>query len=304
MRKFTPSALIRPILECLSEASSDMSNQEIGEKVAGLLKLSKEDVNEMSAPLQGKTRFKANLDSTLITLKGASLLEGSHGSHRITNEGKEFLHSRTGKEITRREVVALWEQQRDDKEGFPASVTDEEKDVEKIPEEQIADVYNQWRDELAIDLRNRIKGIKPGDFEKLVAELLVKMGYGRGEVVGGPGDGGVDAIMTQDRLGLEKVLVQAKRYKTSSVPPNDIRAFNDVLKGRKGVFVTSSTFTKTAREEAAINLELIDGPKLVDLMIEYDLGLIKKATYEIREVDENFRLFKQDKESDEGLDDN
>lgn len=299
MGKFTPTALIRPILECLSEASSYMSNQEIGKKVAGLLNLSKEEVEEMSAPLRGKTRFKANLDSTLITLKGASLLEGPYGKNGITAEGKEFLHTHTGKKITRREVVALGEQQRDDKEDFPASVTDDE----KIPEEQIVDVYNQWRDELAIDLKSRIEGISSDDFEELVAELLVKMGYGRGEVVGGPGDGGVDAIMTQDRLGLEKVLVQAKHYKTSSVPPNDIRAFNDVLKGRKGVFVTSSTFTKTAREETAINLELIDGPKLIDLMIEYDLGLIKKATYEIREVDENFRLFKQDKESDEGLDD-
>lgn len=303
MGEFKPSALIRPILEYLSGASSHVSNQKIGKEVAGLLKLSEDDVNEMSAPLRGKTRFRANLDSVLNSLKKARLLEGPHGKNGITAEGKEFLHSRTGKKITRREVVALWEQQRDGKEDFSASVTDEEKDDEKIPEEQIADVYNQWRDELASDLRSRIAGISDGDFENLVAELLVKMGYGRGEVVGGPGDGGVDAIMTQDRLGLEKVLVQAKHYKTSSVPPKDIREFNDVLKGRKGVFVTSSTFTKNAKEEAAINLELIDGPKLIDLMIEYDLGLIKKATYEIREVDENFRLFKQDKESDEGLDD-
>lgn len=294
MGEFKPSELIRPILEYLSTVRSQVSNQEIGKEVAGLLKLSEEDVNEMSAPLRGKTRFRANLDSVLNSLKKARLLEGPHGKNGITAEGKEFLHSRTGKKITRREVVVLWEQQRDDKEDFPASVTDDE----KIPEEQIADVYNQWRDELASDLRSRIKGISDKDFEKLVAELLVKMGYGRGEVVGGPGDGGVDAIMTQDRLGLEKVLVQAKRYTTLSVPPNDIRAFNDVLKGRKGVFVTSSTFTKTAREEAAINLELIDGVKFIDLMIEYNLGLIKKATYEIREVDENFRLFKQDKESD------
>lgn len=298
----TPSELNRPILECLSEASSDMSNQKIGKEVAGLLKLSEEDVNEMSAPLQGKTRFKSNLDSVLIALKGAGLLEGPYGKYRITNEGKNFLRSHPG-EITTRKVSALRNQQKDGKEDFPASVTDEEKDVEKIPEEQIADVYNQWRDILAIDLRDRIKGIKPKHLEKLVVELLVKMGYGRGEVLGGPGDGGVDAIMTQDRLGLEKVLVQVKHYRTRSVPPKDIREFNDVLKTRKGVFVTSSTFTKDAKEAAEINLELIDGPKLVDLMIEYDLGLIKKATYEIREVDENFRLFKQDKESDEGLDD-
>ena len=296
MGKFTPTALIRPILECLSEASSYMSNQEIGKKVAGLLNLSKEEVEEMSAPLRGKTRFKANLDSTLITLKGASLLEGPYGKNGITAEGKEFLHSRAGKKITRREVVALWEQQRDGKENSSASVTDEEKDDEKIPEEQIADAYNQWRDELASDLRSRIKGIKPKDFEKLVAELLVKMGYGRGEVVGGSSDGGVDAIMTQDRLGLEKVYIQIKHW-NKKISPKAIREFNGVLSelGKpKGVFVTSSTFTKNAKEEAAINLELIDGPKLIDLMIEYDLGLIKKATYEILEVDENFRLFKQD----------
>lgn len=290
----TPSELIRPILEYLSTVSSHVSNQKIGKEVAGLLNLSEDDVNEMSAPLRGKPRFSANLDSTLITLKGASLLEGPRGNHGITAEGKEFLHSRTGKKITRREVVALWEQQRDDKENSSAFVTDDE----KIPEEQIADVYNQWRDELAIDLKSRIEGISWDDFEKLVAELLVKMGYGQSEITGGPGDKGIDAIITQDRLGLEKVLVQAKHYKTSSVPPKDIREFNGVLKGRKGVFVTSSTFTKDAKEEAAANnIELIDGVKFIDLMIEYDLGLIKKATYEIREVDENFRLFKQDKES-------
>ncbi len=298
----TPSKLNRPILEYLSTVSSPVSNQKIRKEVADLLNLSKEDVNEMSAPLQGKTRFRANIDSVLIALKGAGLLEGPHGKHRITNEGKNFLRSHSG-EIATREVSALRKQQRDGKEDFPASVTDEERDVEKIPEEQIADVYNQWRDILAIDLRSRIEGISDKDFENLVAELLVKMGYGRGEVVGGPGDGGVDAIMTQDRLGLEKVLVQAKHYKTSSVPPKDIREFNDVSKGHKGVFITSSTFSPAAKKEAKSNYELIDGPKLIDLMIEYDLGLIKKATYEIREVDENFHLFKQDKESDEGLDD-
>lgn len=291
----TPTALIRPILECLSETNSSMSNREIGEKVARLLNLSDADVNEMSAPLGGKTRFKTNLDSMLITLKGASLLEGSHGKNGITAEGKEFLRSRPG-EITRREVVARWEQQRDDKENFPASVTDDE----KIPEEQIADVYNQWRDELAIDLRGRIEGISDEDFEKLVVELLVKMDYGRGEVVGGPGDGGIDAIMTQDRLGLEKVYIQIKHYK-NPVQVKEIREFNGVLSelgNAKGVFVTSSTFTGPAEQAAANNLELIEGAKLIDLMIEHSLGLINEATYEIKEIDKNFRFFKQDKESD------
>ena len=165
------------------------------------------------------------------------------------------------------------------------------------PDEQIEVTYEQLRNKLADELLETVKAVSPERFEDLVVELLVKIGYGRGRRVGRSGDGGIDGIVTQDRLGFEKVYIQAKRWDTAQIGEPEIRNFSGSLDphgATRGVFITTSRFSEAARrtaDDAARNnktILLIDGPKLVRLMIEYGVGVITKTVYEIKEIDENY----------------
>ena len=137
----------------------------------------------------------------------------------------------------------------------------------------------------------------PAQFERLVVNLLEQMGYGEGKVVGRSGDGGIDGIISQDALGLEKVFVQAKRYTAGSVGEPEIRNFSGSLDAQgasKGVFITTSTFSSTARQTAqtisAGNkfIRLVDGTELTQLMIRHGVGVVTERTYEIKKLDENY----------------
>ena len=130
-----------------------------------------------------------------------------------------------------------------------------------------------------------------------MVDLLVKMGYGQGEAVGRSGDGGIDGIINQDALGLEKVYVQAKRYTAGAVGEPEIRNFSGSLDAKgatKGVFITTSTFSSAARQTAqtisAGNkfIRLVDGNELAQLMIRHGIGVVTEYTYEIKKLDENY----------------
>ena len=148
-----------------------------------------------------------------------------------------------------------------------------------------------------MELLERVKTMPPASFEQLVVHLLSKMGYGQGETVGQTGDGGIDGIINQDALGLEKVYIQAKRWEENQVGDREIRNFSGSLDGEgatKGVFITSSTFSKRARERAkSISqgnkfIRLIDGKELVRLMVNHDVGVVLKIRYDVKQLDENF----------------
>ena len=134
----------------------------------------------------------------------------------------------------------------------------------------------------------------PASFEQLVVNLLEQMGYGRGEVTRQGSDEGIDGIISQDALGLEKVYIQAKRWGDNSVGAPQIDGFAGSLdrKGAsKGVFITSSTFTRAALDGADQStklIRLIDGEELVRLMMRYGVGVITKERYDVRQIDENF----------------
>ncbi len=157
----------------------------------------------------------------------------------------------------------------------------------------------QQEQALASDILDRIRQISPRGFEELILKLLDKMGYGFEEGsskhLGGSGDGGVDGVVERDALGLDRVYIQAKRYQDGSpVPPAAIQAFSGSLNMKrveKGLFVTSSSFTKKAKEAAeklTQNIVLIDGKGLVSLMIKHNVGVRVKATYELKDEDEDF----------------
>lgn len=180
---------------------------------------------------------------------------------------------------------------------MPASVTVEE-DVEMTPDEQMESAYKQFQERLVDELSDSIAAISPEGFEKLVVALLVKMGYGQPEErLKSSRDGGIDGVIKQDALGLEKVYVQAKRWNKGQVGDVEIRSFSGSLDphgATKGVFITNSTFSQTAKQTAkniSVGnkvIRLIDGPKLASLMIEHGVGVVNEYTYNLKKLDENY----------------
>lgn len=170
----------------------------------------------------------------------------------------------------------------------------------ETPEELIEGGARAIRKELAEEILQRIKGCPPAFFERLVVELLVKMGYGgtrqdAGRAIGRSGDEGIDGVIHEDRLGLDVIYLQAKRWEGVVGRP-EIQKFVGALQGqraKKGVFITTSDFTKEAVEYVR-NIDnkvvLINGALLADLMIDHNIGVSLAATYEIKKIDSDYFL--------------
>jgi restriction system protein len=169
---------------------------------------------------------------------------------------------------------------------------------ERTPEEALESSYKQLRDNLANELLQQIKSCSPGLFEKIVVELLVKMGYGgsrqdAGRAIGRSGDEGIDGIIKEDRLGLDIIYVQAKRWGNSVGRP-EVQKFAGALQGqraRKGIMITTSNFSKEALDYASridSKIVLIDGEQLAQLMIDHGLGVSPVAVYEIKKIDTDY----------------
>lgn len=173
-----------------------------------------------------------------------------------------------------------------------------ETDSDTTPEEQIEAAHTEMNNALADDLLCRVRAGSPKFFEHLVMRLLTAMGYGgglvdRAEVTGKSGDDGIDGVIREDRLGLDMVYVQAKKW-DNSVGPGEIDKFVGSLsrkKATKGVFITSGEFTKGAERaaaEAKLNVRLIDGDELAELMIACNVGVAEAVTYTVKKVDSDF----------------
>jgi restriction system protein len=232
-------------------------------------------------------------------LKQAGLLENlRRGVYRITarglqvlNENPQPLNVRYLKRFP--EFLASRSAPRDETQLVELAAVNPE-----TPDELIAGGYKQIREALAIELLDRIKHVAPSRFEELVVELLLKMGYGgtqedAGRVVGKSGDGGIDGIINEDRLGLDVIYIQAKRWEADVGRP-EIQKFVGALAGNKaskGVFITSSGFSKGATEYAAqVNhrVVLINGPMLAELMMDHDLGVSTKDVYTVKRLDTDY----------------
>lgn len=161
------------------------------------------------------------------------------------------------------------------------------------PQDLIDEGFDQIEKEVKNELLERLKNIDPYYFEKVVLKLLKKMGYGEFKETPKSGDGGIDGIINEDKLGLDKIYIQAKRFNENKVREKDIRNFIGAMSGdtNKGVFVTTSLFDIGAIEKAKNahhKIILIDGNKLVDLMHEYNVGVQIKQVYEVKHLDEDF----------------
>lgn len=170
---------------------------------------------------------------------------------------------------------------------------------EQTPQEVLEEAVEKLNDALASDLLKEILDMDPFEFEKLVVELLVKMGYGKlqygSSATKKSGDEGIDGVVTADKLGFDSIYIQAKKYMDGTVGRPDVQKFVGALAGQgaqKGIFITTSQFSKEAVEFAKKNLTykivLIDGVKLADLMIEYDLGVSTEYVYKVKRIDSDY----------------
>ncbi len=161
------------------------------------------------------------------------------------------------------------------------------------PQDLIDSGFSTIETEVKTELLEKLKEIDPYYFEKVILILLKKMGYGDFIETSKSGDGGIDGIINEDKLGLEKIYTQAKRYNENKVREKDIRNFIGAMSGdtSKGVFITTSTFDDSAikkAREAHHSIILIDGANLVNLMHQYSVGVQVKTTYEVKELDNDF----------------
>jgi restriction system protein len=216
------------------------------------------------------------------------------GMVQITEKGKQIL--KTG-------ALSPHDLQNDidfinHRESVKSKKIDEEEDetvnVETAsPQDLIDSGFSTIETEVKIELLEKLKGIDPYYFEKVILILLKKMGYGDFIETSKSRDGGIDGIINEDKLGLEKIYTQAKRYSGSKIREKDIRNFIGAMSGdtRKGVFITTSSFDDSAvkkAREAHHTIILIDGEKLVDLMHQYNVGIQIKTVYEVKELDNDF----------------
>ncbi len=168
----------------------------------------------------------------------------------------------------------------------------------ETPEVALENAYQTLRDNLSDELLTTIKGCSPAFFEKLVVDVIVSMGYGgsrreAGKAVGGTGDDGIDGIINEDRLGLDNIYLQAKRWEGTVGRP-EIQKFAGALQGyraRKGSFITTPSFNKQAQDytqRIESKIVLIDGQRLANLMIDHNVGVTSEAVYEVKRTDSDY----------------
>ena len=272
--------------------------KEVREELATVLDLSDDDKKEL-LPSGKMPVYRSRVGWAKTYLKKAGLIDNSkRGKVKITERGTQVLQSKT------ESINSQFLMQFDEFQTFVNGTKTEIPDVvaPKLisPEEMLEQSYQEIKYSLASDLLDQILSMSPAFFEKLVVELLVAMGYGgslleAGKILGKSGDGGIDGLIKMDKLGIDEIFIQAKRWdRSNSVSSVDIRNFIGALtiKGaRKGVFITTSKFTKDAdavSKQPNFKVVLIDGAKLVDLMIEHNLGVSTYEQYTIKKIDYDY----------------
>ncbi|MBD2395152.1 restriction endonuclease [Cyanobacterium aponinum FACHB-4101] len=266
-----------------------------------------EDERKELLPSGKQTIFANRVGWSRTYLKKAGLLQYCRrGFFRITNRGLDLLKTNPDKITT-----SLLKQYPEylDFVGITnnsSQQTDNTKDVttdnEQTPEETLEYSYQEIRNNLADEILDKVKSCSPNFFEKLVVELLVKMGYGgsmkeAGRAIGKTGDEGIDGIIKEDRLGLDAIYIQAKRWDNVVGRP-ELQKFVGALAGqgaKKGIFITTSRFSEQAKSYSPkndIKLVLIDGQELAEYIIEFDLGVSTISEYKIKKID--FDYFESD----------
>lgn len=290
-----------PLLRIAGDGQ-EHSLREFLDRLAKSFSLSEQELNEL-IPSGKQTRFYNRVTWARIYLTKSGLMEITRRSHyRITERGQRVLNSNP----TRIDMKFLEQfpeyvefRERETGRRRPESTVQISQEIEtKTPEEILEDAYQEIRDNLAQDLLVMVKQSLPAFFERLVVELLVKMGYGgsrreAARAVGQTGDEGVDGIIDEDRLGLDAIYIQAKKWDNVVGRP-EIQKFVGALMGkraRKGIFITTSSFSAEATAYVSnidFKVVLIDGKRLAEYMIDYDVGVTGATTYQLKRVDTDY----------------
>jgi restriction system protein len=221
--------------------------------------------------------------------KGGYIEFPERGFVKITEKGIKHNTNITLKELVDESTVFEFY-----KESEKINNTENKSELKSSsPQDLIDEGFLRIEETVKSELLKKLKGLDPYFFEKVVLILLKKMGYGDFTETSKSGDGGIDGVINEDKLGLDKIYIQAKRFTEGKVREKDIRNFIGAMSGdtNKGVFVTTSEFDKNAVEKAKNahhKIILIDGNKLVNLMHEYNVGIQVKSIYEIKQIDEDF----------------
>ena len=261
-------------------------------------KLTSQERNEL-LPSKKQTIIKNRVGWAKFYLNKANLVKVvSRGTYEITDNGIRFVESNP-QTITTADLMKIPEfisfitanKEAETSLTSDAQVLD---GVAKTPEEVIDENYKYIVQNLVDEVLDLVLQKDSDFFEKLVMELLIKMGYGDGKVTRRSRDGGIDGIIDEDKLGLAKIYIQAKRWqKGNNVGRSEIESFVGAIdrqRGSKGVFITTSDFTKEAYEHSSthVNLVKLNGRRLAELMIQYNIGVSIKSVYEIKKIDFDF----------------
>jgi restriction system protein len=292
--------IMLPLLQ-FAEDGQEHAKREAIEYLAEQFQLTEAEQREL-LPSGRQYTFDNRVGWARTYLQKAGLVEYTRRAHfRITTRGQEILQSnpqRIDNHFLKQfpEFIAFKEKSNKLKTTKTLDESDMNNDI--TPEEAMEAAYLRVRQSLASELLQVVMENSPTFFEQLVVDLLIKMGYGgtrkaAGEAIGRSGDGGIDGIIKEDRLGLDIVYIQAKRWEGTVSRP-EIQKFAGALQGqraKKGIFITTSVFSQGAQEYVKYidsKIVLIDGEMLAELMIDYGVGVSTVASYDVKRIDSDY----------------
>jgi restriction system protein len=292
--------IMLPLLKMAGDGQ-DHSLQAAYDLLASEFKLTDEERKEL-LPSGRQATFENRVGWARLYLEKAKLLEKPKRAHFcLTERGQQVLEEKPSeinvKYLKKFSEFSDFYYRRYDKSKPMDTTTDDSPSV-TTPEETLEQAYQNLRINLAQDLLDTIKNCSASFFESLVVDLLVKMGYGgsrkeAGQAIGKAGDEGIDGIIKEDRLGLDIIYIQAKKWDNTVGRP-EVQKFAGALQGKrakKGIFLTTSNFSRAALEYASsidIKIILIDGERLAELMIDHNVGVTPVASYKIKRIDSDY----------------
>ncbi len=278
------------------------SLSETHDALAKQFELTNEELREL-LPSGRQPVFRNRVGWARTYLKKAGLLTSPKRAHfQISDKGLALLKENpkeiTSKFLTRYEEFVEFQSIKKNTKDNGINNNSLLDNADQTPEESLEYAYQKLHSELSKELLTIIKSCSPDFFEKLVIDLLITMGYGgsrkeAGQAMGKSGDGGIDGIINEDKLGLDVIYLQAKRWE-NTVPVKEIRDFTGALaskKAKKGIFITTSDFPKSVYEfvgQVEYKIILIDGERLANLMIDHNVGLSTVNTYHVKTIDSDY----------------
>ncbi len=275
--------------------------QEARNALAVSMKMSEDDLKDV-LPSGIQTKFDNRVAWAKSYLKQAgAIVSPKRGRFNISERGRTLLKNHAGRIDVKvlNQFPEFQEFHSSKGKSKPSPQTESANPSEQTPEEALQEAYQSIRESLAADILDRISRNSPGFFETLVVDLMMSLGYGgsraeAGKAIGQSGDEGIDGIINEDKLGLDVIYLQAKRWVTAPVGRPEVQKFVGALHGRrakKGVFITVGKFTDEAKRYVDTidpKVILIDGITLANLMIDHNLGVSTKVNYALKKIDGDY----------------